>query len=377
MLAGCGTDTGQRYEGEEVRELLFVAGHEMALVWEPDTPLDAAPVVVLQGAWEPDQAPPDPDKTDLLTGYGLLQVYVDLPGAPGTTAELDWFGAASRQAVAAALRFAVGEETDQDGNTVFDRRPELRTEALGLVGSSNGGNLAVATLADPELDLPPVAFLAAWETPASAQFVLRETTLSVFQGCTLADGITCELDLSDLADGEPPWLDLNHDGRVGAEEPVYQGLDLGDLGILHSPFLLAALPEASARLSQADSEAWFAWRDASQLADEAVENHPDLAVIVTGSALDHGDTLPGHPQVVGLGSAFLRSGAWVRLLGDKAYTGLIPEIPAGEGLDLADWGPLYPGVPNRPSYLLSHAARELVDRTLTHSWEPDLESALR
>lgn len=377
MTGGCTGDTGQRYEGAEVRELIHVSGHDMELIWEPDTPLEAVPVVSLQGAWEPDQVPTLTDRTDLLRGYGLLQVHVDLPGAPGTGSELDWFGADSRAAVAAALRFAAGLETDEHGETVFDRRPELRTDALGLVGSSNGGNLGVATLADPALDLPLVAFYAAWETPAAPQFILRETTLAVFEGCELDVGITCRLDLSDLADGPVPWLDHDRDGVLDDDEPAYLGLDLGDGGVVHSPTLLAALPEAADRLTRAEAELWFAWRDASQLADEAVARFPELAVIVTGSALDHGDTLPGHPQVVGLGAAFVRAGAWVRLLGDKSYTGLVPEVPAGDGLDLDDWGPLYPGVPNRPSYLLSHAARELADRTLTNTWDPNLDHALR
>ncbi len=349
----------------------------MELIWEPDTPLDAIPVVSLQGAWEPDQVPTLPDRTDLLRGYGLLQVHVDLPGAPGTGVDLDWFGSESRAAVAAALRFAAGEEVDQDGLGVFDRRPELRTEALGLVGSSNGGNLGVAALADSSLEMPSVAWFAAWETPAAPQFVLREATLEIFEGCRLDEGITCDLDWSDLADGDRPWLDFDQDGQVDETEPVYQGLDLGDQGIMHSPSLLRELPEADHRASIDEAEAWFAWRDASRLADEAVSRHPDLAVIVTGNAADHGDTLPGHPQVIGLGAAFVRAGAWVRLLGDKSYTGLVPEVPAGEGLDLDDWGPLYPGDPHRPSYLLSHAARELSDRTLTQNWDANLDDALR
>ncbi len=349
----------------------------MELIWEPETPLAAVPVVSLQGAWEPDQVPTEPDRTDLLRGYGLLQVHVDLPGAPGDPESSDWFGAGSRAAVALALRFAVGQAVDQDGRTVFDRVPDLQVAALGLVGSSNGGNLAVATLADPDLDLPAVAFLAAWETPAGPQLVLRETTLEVFHGCTLQDGLVCDVDLTALRDGDPPWLDLDGDGQQSDDEPGYQGLNLGEDGQMHSPTLLQALPLAEGRPTVEDAEAWFAWRDASRLADQAVDRFPDLAVIVTGSALDHGDTLPGHPQVVGLGQAFVDAGAWVRLLGDKAYTGLVPELPAGEGLDLAAWGPLYPGVPHRPSYLLSHAARELGDRTLTDTWDPDLEAALR
>ncbi len=375
-LAAC-EDPGQRYDGAEVREVLSVEGHEVELIWEPETPLDAVPVVSLQGAWEPDQVPTLPDLTDLLKGYGLLQVHVDLPGASGAGSELDWFGEGSREAVATALRFAAGEAVDEHGGTVFDRRSELRTEVLGLVGSSNGGNLAVATLADSALDVPPVAYLAAWETPCAPQLVLREVTLSQLERCVLDEGVVCELELSALTDGESPWLDLDGDGAVDDDEPVYAGLDLGDEGVVHSPSLTALLPEIDGRLTVAESEDWFTWRNASALADEAVTNHPDLAVIVTGNALDHGDTLPGHPQVIGLGAAFLRTGAWVRLLGDKAYTGLVPEVPAGEGLDLEDWGPLYPGDPNRPSYLLTHAARELADRTLTGVWDADLDDALR
>jgi len=376
VLSGCGDKLGQRYDGPEERELLTVAGIEMELIWEPDTPLDAVPVVSLQGAWEADQVPTLEDRTDLLRGYGLLQVHLDLPGAPRSGTELDRLGAESRAAGATALRFAVGDEVDSTGGTVLDRRPELRTGALILVGSSNGGNLAVATLADPDLDLPTVAGFAAWETPCAAQFVLREVTLESFESCSLGEAVVCEVDLSALIEGDPPWLDLDGDGTLSETEPRFAGLDLGE-HVVHSPVLTAVLPEREDRATVAESESFFAWREASRLADEAVERFPDLAVIVTGNAKDHGDTLPGHPQVIGLGAAFEQAGAWVRLLGDKSYTGLVPEVPAGEGLDLVLWGPLYPGDPHRPSYLLSHAVRELADRTLTDTWDPDLETALR
>lgn len=176
---------------------------------------DGPSVVFLKGAFTAEQVPTDlsPD------GYRLIAVNL----------HTDRFGPESRRALASALRHAAGEP-DAAGCSI--------PPGPVLIGAlSNGGNLAVSTLADPALELPEIAGLVTWETPIGPQLILIETDNPETGACAMEGTLVCAFDGSSLAaNAESTWLDRNGDSVVDADEPVLLGIGVGDQR-MHSPQL--------------------------------------------------------------------------------------------------------------------------------------------
>ena len=171
---------GCRPAAVAVREELFLPDEGVAIevLYEHPVTLPRIVSVVLPGGFSPDHIPASTANL-LREDAGIIQVYLDLPGAngqPSTPGEMDHYGEQSRRAVAAALRYAAGEISDDAGLSLVERIEASSAPPLVLVGRSNGGNLATATLADSNLNLPPVDGLVLWETPAGPQFILTELT---------------------------------------------------------------------------------------------------------------------------------------------------------------------------------------------------------
>lgn len=330
----------------------------------------AIPAVTLMGGFNADQAPSTlPER--LPVGHGLIQVRVDLPGgADGEDDddESDLYGPASRRAVAEALQFSSGARSDDAGCAIRDYFVTAETDALVLFGRSNGGNLAVATLVDPDAGAPEVGALVAWETPAGPQFVLDELVLPETRDCTLrpGEGLVCKVDFTQLKWDGRPWLDRNDDGIDDDDEPTFEGLLL-DEGRIHSPFLTEAIGEQAGVLSVEDSRSWFELRNASTLAEDTPES---LAVMVLGSQKDHVQVLPYAPHVIGLGLAFQEAGHWVRLNPDSAYTGVEYENVAGDGLSFEEPGWLAPE-DLVPGTLIGAGIQEMGLRLLEDDWSDD------
>mgnify|MGYP002632521806 CR=1 FL=1 len=307
-----------------------------------------------------------------MPGRGLVQLHLDLPGGegvPSTSGDKDHFGADSARAVQVALRYAAGEALDQDGCGLPQRVSGLREELL-LAGISNGGNLAVQTLALP--GTPQVSGLVTWETPLGAQAILQELVLPETGPCGWGPDFGCQVDLSQLAWRGKPWLDRDQDGEIDEDEPAFEGLVLPE-GRLHSPLLHDALGEQELTVSASFSRAWFSERDAGQVGriEQASAAQPGLAVIVLGSQTDHVQVLPGSPHVLALGEAFRQAGAWVRLNPDARYTQDL-ENPANSGLDEAAPGSLVSDAVPRET-LLGGALEELAWRLERDDWSEDLD----
>jgi hypothetical protein len=350
---------------------------------------DRWPVALLvHGAWDAAGTPLDRSSIRPDVAAGLVGLALDLPGNGRTDGDNDHRGSGSRAAVAAVLRWAAGEARDLGGCTLADRTLSADPDALYVIGASNGGNLAVATLADPALDLPPVAGLVTWETPASAQFVNVELgaarTFYEAGSCTFApdDGITCAIPtdelIAPLAGGAPVvCFDQDGDGACGDADVVIKGvLDLASGLTMLSPTLLAAAEARGLDLpgyaDLATANEWWAERDASRLATALVDAQPDLPVMLLASEEDHVQTLVDHPHVFGFGEGLQAAGArWTRL---NPGTDWLPDA-AGENapdapLTLADpTGVLLPeDVENPATGLLAAAIFELVDRYADGEW---------
>ena len=369
---------------------------------------DGAPVVVyVHGGWRTNFVPIDENLSHINPGLGLVQLYLNLPG--GTLGEgydsegrEDKRGESARAALAAALRYAANTEFDTDGCRLSDRIDSPLSGQLALAGYSNGGNLAWATLADPDLDLPEVIGVATYETPAADQFVVVEpgtlenpSPVYIEGACTLPDGIRCDYDYSALAfdaDAEDDgvlFIDEAGDGTFSGEE-FRLGAVMHDGRWHHSlPARQAAIAQGltlTNRASPENTDVFWAEREAPRQLAAAVARFPDIARVSVVSEQDH--VLTGaveHPHVTGMVTAMRAAGIrWSRLHPDSAYTTLIsrsgedfPDLDAnidiGVGADL----PMLPrsAAAHGEDYLTA-AVVELMDRAHDSHWESNLDAVL-
>ena len=323
---------------------------------------------------------------DTATGHpgvtaGLVALHLDLPGGAFTAGMDDRRGSDARGAVAAALRYAAGRVTDDGGCTIGNRTRLADPEALLLMGLSNGGNLAVATLADGSLDVPEVGGLVTWETPAAAAAVNVEfgSDPSVYSAgtCSFDTRIACEVPTERLMAGDDgaPCYDVDADGACGHADVHIRGVTDPESGKhVLSPELAAAFhSDETPDYASADEAATFwAQRDASQRTAAMIANHPDLSILLVASEEDHVLSWPDHPHVFGFGEALQAAGArWTRLNpGMEWLAGAARENPANARLSIADGGgELLPEKQENPlPDTLAAAARELGDRVQRDDW---------
>lgn len=343
--------------------------------------------LVLHGAWDAVGTPIDRSSMRVDVAAGLVDIHVDLPGNGRTEGANDRRGAASRTAVAAVLRWAAGDVADLGGCTLTDRVPGADAEGLYVVGTSNGGNLAIAALADTTLAAPAVAGLVLWETPAGPQFANVEfgATPTVYGpgSCAFAParGIVCDVPGERLVEsgGDTPALcfDLDDDGGCGDRDVTVRGVEDLETGlVMLSPALLDAAAARDLTLAgYAGPEVaadWWAERDGARLAADLVAARPDLPIVILASELDHVQTLTDHPHVFGLGEALQAAGAaWTRLNpGVDWLPGLIEENTPNAPMRLSDpRGALLPEAIEEPAAaLLGAAVLELSDRRRTDDW---------
>lgn len=358
----------------------------------PDTPArpeDRWPIAVtLHGGWDQSGTPVDPSTGRVDPAAGIVAIHLDLPGNGLSDGVNDRRGPGSRAAVAAALRWAAGITQDQGTCTPAQRTRAGDPDQLYLVGTSNGGNLAAATLADPDLDLPPLDGLVLWETPAGPQFANVELgndpTVYDAGSCALdADAaIRCTYPVEQLAWARPGpapsdlCFDLDADAACTDMDVTIHSTEDPISGLLMlSPWVTADFEARGADLEgygdveQAD--AWWSVRDAARAAPGLVAAQPDLPVILVGSEEDHIQTLVDHPHVFGLGEALQVAGAaWTRLNPGRRWL--------GGGPDWAPNAPLQLGTPpdgllteddeNPLPDTLSAAVLELADRHADGDW---------
>lgn len=345
-------------------------------------------VVTLHGGWNQQGTPVDPSSGRVDPAEGLVGIHLDLPGNGLSGGVNDRRGAGSRAAVAAALRWAAGWEEDQGSCTPAARTRGGDPDQIYLLGTSNGGNLAAATLADAALDLPPLDGLVLWEAPAGPQFANVElgNDPSVYTAGTCGlepdAAIRCSYPAEQLAWIRPTpgpadlCFDLDADADCTAADVLVHSTEDPVSGArMLSPWITRDLVAIGADLegyADADTaDAWWAERDAARAAPGLVAAHPDLPVLLVASTEDHIQSLVDHPHVYGLGEALQSAGAaWTRLNpGSRWLRGSpdnAPDAPLrlGEGapglLDEETEGPL-PGT-------LAAAVRELADRQADGDW---------
>jgi hypothetical protein len=368
---------------------------------------DGAPVVVyVHGAWRTNFVPLDETLSHINPDLGLVRLYLNLPGGQGgeqdSEGEDDRRGAAARAAVAAVLRYADDREQDTGGCRLSQRITTPLSGQIVLAGYSNGGNLAWATLSDPDLELPEVVGVATYETPAAGQFIVVEpgtqenpSPVYIEGACALSEGILCEYDYTGLAfdadAGEDGvlFIDESGDGRYDDDEFQLAGVRHEARWYHSIPARQAAIDQGlslSNRATPEDTLAFWAEREAPRQLAAAAARFPNLAGISVGSEVDH--VLTGaveHPHVTGMVDAMIQAGiSWTRLHPDAAYTTLIssssqdfPENDANLPVTIGAIMPMLPsGAAAHGEDYLTAATVELLDRSHDQDWRNNLESVL-
>ncbi|MDJ0661558.1 MAG: hypothetical protein QNJ42_19035 [Crocosphaera sp.] len=139
----------------------------------------ASPVVVeVPGGHNPGglSAPGDADSP--LVQAGLIRIQLLFPGGVfgsiHSSGSYDYRGPKCQQALADVIRYAAGEQTDTRGKFLKSRLPFARTDLVGAVGFSNGGNLLLKTVERKPEARKALDWIALWESPLGAQYVTLE-----------------------------------------------------------------------------------------------------------------------------------------------------------------------------------------------------------
>jgi len=349
----------------------------------PETGGDEAPVAVfVPGSFQASVVPVGAGTPQADLSQPVVTVHVDLAGDAWAEGLDDRRGAMAREAVAMALRYAACEAEDSEGLCPADRVGSRRDITM-LVGHSNGGNLAVATLADPSLDLPAVAGLVSFETPAGASFVNVEHgangTAYREGSCALGDGgIDCPFTTTEAAldaEGEKACADLDGDGTCAPPEATAGGSADPVTG-LHalSPRLRTMLDDSGVDAlgfdSVDDARDYWAERDAAQLVPAMALEHPVPAILIATEEDHVLEGLHDHPHVYGLYERLRAAGLWVRLNPGADWTAFEEENEPGAAFGLsnpAGWLTPEEGGESMQG-LFAAALRELTDRTDGDSW---------
>ena len=410
-LQGFGSGAGTRMIEIEEGDLRFQA--QLVLPIDGVRYPEGAPVTVfVHGTWADSHVPLEPDSIQLSSGYGIAALYLNLPGSDSDdTSTSDRRGARSRATIATALRYAAGLMPDLGECTLDERIAGGLAPVRVLSAYSNGGNLAWATLADPTLDLPEIAGITTFETPASSQMatvelgtVDRGSPIYREGSCGLdaEGGISCELDYGVLGfdreaspqAGGTLYADLDSDGTYSESGDFPLGMvwsPADQLSIQSTPATEEAWAQGLSPGTRADPEAaasFWAVREAPRAMAAAVGRFPDLAAIESGTEVDHVLSGPtDHPNVSGMLAAMQASGVrWTRMNADLSYleattgqSGAFSELPANTPIETGQSGlPYLPEDENiHDNAALTAAVLELMDRAYLESWGEDLDGILQ
>ncbi|MBN2798780.1 MAG: hypothetical protein JXX28_06480 [Deltaproteobacteria bacterium] len=394
---------------------------------------DGAPVLVeVPGAHSGGQLDPPDAPTSLQVQSGLVMVQLLFPGTDtpqgASGGDFDYRGRRSQQALADVIRYAAGEAPDRDGLLLEDRLPFVRSDLVGLMGRSHGGNAAVLALEAHPDAAALLSWLSTWEAPLGSQHVTVELGhvgaspnahyvpgSCTLEGCPWAEGAedlrydpVARVEVTDPRDGERVGmvgvlcLDLDADracgeadhllrgvsGRMTAEEPLRLYLSVYLTDWLARSGLVADWPDHLATPEAA--RAFWGEREGSRALVPLHLAAPDLPILLLGTQTDHMLAPEDHPHLRLPLDALLASGhGFARMNPDAAYLsaltgiseGALPELPAGSPLPWPGTeGALIPeaveGVGLDP-WVPVAAELELFDRAWSDDWREDLGEPLR
>ena len=303
----------------------------------------------------------------------------------------DHRGVNSIAALRDVIRYAAGELTDASGRTIDDVVPvPVLHNNIGLLGSSNGGNIVVAVAAMHGADVAGhLRYIIQWESPVSSQVTTvdlggvrlycsggRVRPWRVLNPRYRAYGpLVLHVDYSQIAyntmdlrypifldgngDGQYTTVldpatgcytpDLNGDGVLSENEDFpLNGYTDGTRVIYSRPATQAmqdhnvfggSWPYTIATVAQAN--AFWDLREAVRLYDDALNAISNLEGMVLASVEDHVQVAPDHPHIRQAFEGWDNAGAWVKINPSPDY--LIAADPSLSGrTDLPDNSPNTP-----------------------------------
>ena len=293
---------------------------------------------------------------------GFVEIRFAFPGG-GTkvfksSGKLDARGNYSQIALRDIILFAMGQGKDYRDRTISELVPvKINPANVGLVGWSNGGNIALVTM-DKYADLfQSLGWAAFYESPLGPLFFPSSLGSvndllpnrhyrqgSAAAGRCLIDfrklaydpdvsrnaGLNKKLGLVELPgvvyfdeNGNKKWDEATEYAFNYAQDPdigkqIYPP-EVTDALERHKVFL-KGWPATIADLKT--SEAFFQERDGSACIPSVCTKYPQLLVTVFGSHVDHLQRQPDHPHIVMQYNSWLENGAhWVRLNPEPIYLG--------------------------------------------------------
>jgi hypothetical protein len=360
------------------------------------------------------------------TQVGFVEIRFAFPGGGSrglkSSGTPDYRGKDSQKALREILLFAMGKTPDFQGRTIQDLLPiKVTNKNVGIVGWSNGGNIALVTLAKYASDLDSIAWIAFYESPLGSLFF--PPSLGGFGDLVLnkhyregsaATG-TCLIDFRKLAWdketirhpgvhkklGEPELpgiLYFDDNGNKRWDEPTEFAfsycLDKGLEKQIYAPEVTLALErlkvfgdnwqENVATLTE--SESYFQERDGSACIADVCEKYPTLLVSIFGSQVDHLQRQSDHPHIVLQYNLWLDNGVhWVRLNPEPVYLTQIANMnwhnfvynkpnTAIDATEIVDH--LEPEGPLEHFVFMDATIAELADRKRTNNLKSPLDAPL-
>jgi hypothetical protein len=302
---------------------------------------------------------------------GVIALQYLLPGGRSEDGAVsggayDYRGPNCQRATADVLAYAMGQLADTEGMRIDDRLPFALTDNVGVLGISNGGNLALTTLRAHHEDLTALAWLGISESPIGDQYVLAdlgpngalnplyEPGTCTIDACPLP-GLAALLDFDPdhLFDFEDPasdvrvelagrfFLDDDGDGSLDQDEFSFVGLfGPGERPRWYPSDDLRAIIESKQDLfdggfpppwlaSAEESAEFWSDRDGSTAIAAVSQALPELPVMMLATLVDHVQGQPDHPHIRTVLQTFLAEGLeWIRLNPDAAYLAELSGKPA-------------------------------------------------
>ena len=384
---------------------------------------EGAPVVVVASGGE---AASGLEFSTHASQSGFAEVRFAFPGGGkagfASSGTYDFRGPASQQALRDVLLFAAGKKVDAQGRTINKLVPaKLYNSTVGLIGWSNGGNIALITLAKAASQLNFVGWMAFYETPLGSMFFppalggasdfvqnkhYREGSAAT--GKPLVDyrklayqavgqkniGMHKKLGQPEISgvlffdeNGNKLWEEdtefaFPYASYTGLNKQIYppavtQAMQRVGLFKEGWPSTVATLPE---------SQKYFDERDGSTYLSDLAKARPDLLVTVVGSQLDHLQRQPDNPHIPLNYNGWLSNRLkFVRLNPDPVYVGAVSGMnlanfrnnKPNSSIDASDINAYLEPEGLVPDYIyIESAIAELSDRRKANNYKRTLEAPI-
>ncbi len=304
---------------------------------------------------------------------GFAEVRFAFPGggteAFGSTGDYDSRGPICQIALKDVLLFALGKTSDYQGRTIKQLVPSpVTTNNVGILGWSNGGNIALVTMGKYAKELKDLAWICLFESPVGPLFYPGNL------GSALDQFVNKHYREGSSATGQPlvDWRKIAYQAnaqKMPGEhkkfgEPEIEGVvffDDNKNGIWDetTEFALSYAtdsgvdkqfypPEATKALlrfhvdpggwlhiaNPEEAENYFNERDGSLYVKDICEAYPNLLVTLVGTQIDHYQRQNDHPHIGYLYNAFLtKKIRFLCLNPDPRYVAKIANMNVGNFVD--------------------------------------------